>query len=237
MSFSTWPIPLSYLAWPSMRSRRYGWGQMSCSKLTMHWGPCQRAWDSLEWYPHQSPQRLWDWWAYMIWMHCATSAGWPTVLGVGRRAKMRAQLSTTSGQYILGFVSCAINVSATHPPHQTLSAATASRTANPQEREAPMNHPHQHNCQQEAYGVNLTKMGTWTEDSWEIQASPKAALSGISPPHWCGPRREPDGEGSTHQSNTSHHLSPSTRLDQMATAFSQSRTIQDVYQRCWALWT
>ena len=81
------PRPLSYLAQPSMRLRRYGWGWMSCGKLTMHWGLCWRAWDSLEWYPPQSPQRLWAWWAYMIQTHCTTAMGWPTALGVGRRAK------------------------------------------------------------------------------------------------------------------------------------------------------
>ena len=25
------------------------------------------------WYPHQSPQRLWDWWAYTTWMAFAAS--------------------------------------------------------------------------------------------------------------------------------------------------------------------
>ena len=137
MSFGTWPRPLSCLAQPSMRLRMYGQGQTSCSKLTMHWGPCQRAWNSLEQYPHWSPQRLWAWWAYTIWTYCAISIEWPTALGAGRRAKMRAQLSTTSRQCIICSASCAINVSATHPAHQTPSSTTASRTTNAQEMEGP----------------------------------------------------------------------------------------------------
>ena len=36
------------------------------------------------------------------------------------------------------------------------STTTTGRTANPQEREALMSHPHMNNCQQEAYGVNLS---------------------------------------------------------------------------------
>ena len=130
-SFRTWPRPLSYLAQSSMRLRMYGWVQMSCGKLTMHWGPGQRAWDLLESYPHWSPQRVWAWQAYMIWMHCTISMGWATALGVGRRAKMRAQSSTTSRQCIIGLALHAINVSATRPSHWTASAATAGRTANP----------------------------------------------------------------------------------------------------------
>ena len=35
-SLGTWPRPLSYLAWPYMRLRRYGLGWMSCGKLTIH---------------------------------------------------------------------------------------------------------------------------------------------------------------------------------------------------------
>ena len=43
-----------------------------------------------------------------------------------------------------------------HLPHQTPSSTTASRTANPQEREALMSYPCWHNCQQEEYRVNLS---------------------------------------------------------------------------------
>ena len=32
------------------------WGQTSCGKLTMHWEPCWRTWDSLEWYPIRVPK-------------------------------------------------------------------------------------------------------------------------------------------------------------------------------------
>ena len=69
---------------------------------------------------------------------------------------MRAQSSATSGWCIIGLASCATNVSTTCPSHQTPSAATANRTANPQVREALTSHPHWHNLQQEAYGVNLS---------------------------------------------------------------------------------
>ena len=133
-----------------------GRGWMNCSKLTTCWEPCQRAWYSLQWYPHWSPQRLWAWWAYMTQIHCTTSMGWPTALGVGRRAKMRAQSSTTSRQCTIGSASCAKNVTATCLLHWTSSTATAGRTANPQGREAPMSYLCLHNHQQEVYEVNLS---------------------------------------------------------------------------------
>ena len=40
-------------------------------------------------YLHWSPQRLWDWWAYMTQMPFATWMAWLTAPGVGRRARMR----------------------------------------------------------------------------------------------------------------------------------------------------
>ena len=46
-----------------------------------------------------------------------------------------------------------------------------------------------------------------------------------TPPHQHGPGGEPDGEDTTHHPDTSHHLSLPAHLDQMATAFHQSRTI------------
>ena len=147
---------LSYSAWPFMKLRRCRRGWRSCSKLTMHWGPCLRGWNSLEWYPHQSPLMLWAWQAYMTQTHCAASMGWPTALGVGRRTKMSAQSSTTSGWCTIGLALCVKNVTVTCLPHWTPSAAMAGRTTNPQEREALMSNPCWHNCQQEAYGVNLS---------------------------------------------------------------------------------
>ena len=69
---------------------------------------------------------------------------------------MRGQLSTTFGQCTTGLAWCATNVTTTHQPHQTPSTATAGRTANPQEREAPMSQPHQGNCQQKTGRVNLS---------------------------------------------------------------------------------
>ena len=41
-SSGIWLRLLSYLAWPFMKSRKYGRGQMSCNKLTMHWGLTKR---------------------------------------------------------------------------------------------------------------------------------------------------------------------------------------------------
>ena len=75
--------------------RRYGQGWMNCGKLTMHRGLYQKTSSSSMQYPHLNPQRLWDWWAYMTQMPLATSMAWPTVPGVGRRARMRGQLLTT----------------------------------------------------------------------------------------------------------------------------------------------
>ena len=73
-----------------------------------------------------------------------------------KEGQMRAQSSTTSGQYIIGWTSCARNVLAAHPPCQRPSAAMVRRTANPQGREAPVSHPCQHNHQQEVYEANLS---------------------------------------------------------------------------------
>ena len=75
---------------------------------------------------------------------------------VRRSAKNRAQSSITSGQCIIGSALCTRNVSAAHPPCWKPSAVMARRTTNPQGREAPMSHPHQCNCQQEVYKVNLS---------------------------------------------------------------------------------
>ena len=120
---------------------------MSCNKLTMHWEPYQKALNSSEQYPHQSPQRLWDWWEYMTQMPYTTSMAWPTAPGAGRRSRMRGQSSTTCGECTTGSAWCVTNVTTTHQPHQTPSATIAGRTANPQGREAPMSQPHPDNCQ------------------------------------------------------------------------------------------
>ena len=49
--------------------------------------------------------------------------------GAGRRAKMRAQSSITSGWCIIGLAFCVRNVLAAHPPHGRPSTATTGRTA------------------------------------------------------------------------------------------------------------
>ena len=153
-SSGIWLRPLSYWAQPFTKSRKYGRGQMSCNKLTMDWGLNQKALSSSELYPHLSPQRLWDWWPYITWTPFTTSMAWPTAPGVGRRARMRGQSSTTFRWCTRGLAWCATNVTTTHQPYQTPSAAIASRTANPQEREAQMSQPHQGNCQQETCRVS-----------------------------------------------------------------------------------
>ena len=151
-----WPRALSYLAWPFTKSRKYGRGQMSCDKLTMPWGLYWKASNSSEWYPLQCPQRLWDWWAYTTQIPYATSVAWLTVPGVGRRDRMRGQLSTTFEWCTTGLAWCVTNVTTTCWPHQTPSTAMDSRTVNPQERKSPMSQPHQSNCQQETSRVNLS---------------------------------------------------------------------------------
>ena len=82
------------------------------------------------------------------------SMAWPTDPGVGRRARMRGQSSTTFGWCTIGSAWCATNVTTTHQPHQTPSAATAGRTANPLERESPKSQPHPGNHQQETYNLS-----------------------------------------------------------------------------------
>ena len=69
---------------------------------------------------------------------------------------MRGQSSITFGQYTTGSAWCATNVTTTHQPHETPSTTMASRTANPQEREALMSQPLPDNCQQETYRGNLS---------------------------------------------------------------------------------
>ena len=89
----------------------------------------------------------------------AASVACPTAHGVGRRARMRGQSSTTFGWCITGSAWCVTNVTTTHQPHQTPSTTMASRTANPLERETPMSQPHLGNCQQEMYKLNLSQLG------------------------------------------------------------------------------
>ena len=55
-SSGIWLRLLSYLAWPFMKSRKYGRGQTSCNKLTMHWGLYQKALNSSEHYPIRVPK-------------------------------------------------------------------------------------------------------------------------------------------------------------------------------------
>ena len=105
--------------------------------------------------PHQSPQRLWDWWAYRTQMPFAASVAWPTAPGMGRRARTRGQLLTTCGQCTTGLAWCVTNATTTCQPHHTLSAATASRTVNPQGRETLMSQLCQSNCLQETGRINL----------------------------------------------------------------------------------
>ena len=148
-SSGTWPRQLGYWAWPFT----------SCDKLTMPWDLYQKASNSSEQYPHWSSQRLWDWWAYMTQMPFATSMAWLTVTGVGRRARMRVQLSTTFGWCTTGLAWCATNVTTTCQPPQTLSTTMAGRTVYPQGRQTLMSQPHQSNCQQETGRFNLSSLG------------------------------------------------------------------------------
>ena len=48
----------------------------------------------------------------------------------------------------------------THPPHWRPPTTKGRRNANPQGREAPVSHPHWHNCQQEMHKVNISQMET-----------------------------------------------------------------------------
>ena len=164
-----------------MKSRKYGRDQTSCDKPTMPWGLYQKASSLSEQCPHQSPQRLWDWWAYLTQMPFATSLVWPTAPGVGRRARTREQLLTTCWQCTIGLAWCVTNVMTTHQPHQTLSATTAGRTVYPLERETPMSQLHQSNYQQGTGRINVSSLGIWMEDS-RGNGFPWAAISGTPPP-------------------------------------------------------
>ena len=125
----------------------------------MPWGLYQKASNSSMQYPHQSPQRLWDWWAYMSQMPFTTSMVWPTAPGVGRRARTREQSLTTCGQCTTGSVWYVTNVTTTCQPHQTLSATRAGRTVHPQERGTLMSQFCQSNYQQDTDRINLSLIG------------------------------------------------------------------------------
>ena len=180
-------------------------GSMEGTRWAVPWGLYLKASGYSEQCPHQSPQRLWDWWAYTTQMPFATSMVWPSAPGVGRRARTREQLLTTCRQCTTGSAWCATNVMTTHQPYQTLSTATASRTVYPQERKSLMSQLHQSKHQQGTGRINLYSLGTWMEES-RGTGFPQAALLGTPPTHWHSPGGDPDGEGATHQPTTSHHL-------------------------------
>ena len=124
----------------------------------------------------------------MIQMHYTTSMGWPTAPGAGRRAKMRAQWSTTSRQYIIGWALCAKSAMASHPPLPKPFTATARRTANPEGREAPMSHPIGITTSRRLWGqsiLNGNVDGGLEGDS----GIPQAAYLGIAPTPLAQPWR------------------------------------------------
>ena len=94
---------------------------------------------------------------------------------------MRGQLSTTFGWCTTGLAWCATNVTTTHQPHQTPSAATAGRTVNPQGREIPTTRPHQNNCQQETGRINPPNQESEQKGPGEL-GSPWAAQLGTPHP-------------------------------------------------------
>ena len=164
-----------------MKSRKYGRDQTSCDKPTTHWGLYLKASSSSEQCPHQIPQWLWDWWAYMTWMPFDASMVWPTAPGVGRRARMREQLLTTCRWCTTGLAWSVTNVTTTHQPHQTLFATMARRTVYPPERETPMSQLHRNNYQQGTGRINPTSSGIWMEESGGT-GFPWAAVSGTPLP-------------------------------------------------------
>ena len=188
-----------------MKSRMYGRDQTSCNKPTILWGIYQKVSSSSKQCPNQSPQRLWDWWAYTTWMPFTASMLWTTAPGVGRRVRTREQLLTTCELCTTGLASCAASVMTTLQPHLTLSTATAGRTVHPLERKGLISQLCQNNRQQGTCRSSLYSLGTWMKES-RGTAFPWAALLGTRPAHWHSPAGDPDGEGATCQPATSHHL-------------------------------
>ena len=129
-----------------------------CNKLTMPWGLYWKASNSSKQYPHQSPQRLWDWLAYTTQMPFAASMAWLTASGVGRGARMRGWLSTTFGQCTTGLAWCVqemlqlpVNL-IRHPlPLACQAELSTFRGGRPW-----VSQPHLSNCQQETSRVNLS---------------------------------------------------------------------------------
>ena len=114
---------------------------------------------------------------------------------------MRAQSSTISRQYIIGWDWCARSVMAVWPCHQRPSATMGRKDANCQGRKVPMSHPCQHNHHQKLYRV--TPARGFEGDS----GIPQATLLGIALPLGTALEGELEGESITQQPYTSLHLS------------------------------
>ena len=199
---------------------------MSCDKPTMPWQLYQKASSSSKQCPHQSPQRLWDWWAYMHWMPFTASMVWPTAPGVGRRARMREQLLTTCRQCTTGLAWCVTNVMTTHQPHQTLSATMAGRTVYPPERETPMSQLHQSNYQQGTGRINQSSSGIWMEESRGTGFPWAAILIGMALEEIQMEKVPP--------ANLQHPITCfPTHPDQAAACYLW--ITQDICQQCWTL--
>ena len=91
--------------------------------------------------PSEFPKVM-GWWAYMNWMHYATSTGLPTAPGAERWAKMRVPSSITWGWCITNWASCVRNVLAAPQSCWRPFATMAGRAAYPQERGVQMSNLH-----------------------------------------------------------------------------------------------
>ena len=150
---------------------------------------------------------------------------------MGRRARMRGQLLTTCGRCTTGSAWCATNATTTHQPHQTLSAAMASRTVNPQGRETPTSQLGQSNCQQRQAELICL--------NWESEQRSPEELASLGLPYWghpppIGTALEENQLEKVPPTNTQHPVTCfPTHLDQEA-AFYSGMT-QDDCQQHWTL--
>ena len=162
----------------------------------------------------------------MAQMPYTTSMARSTAPGVGRRARMRGQLSTTFRWCTTGLAWCATNVTTTCQPHQTPSTATAGRTANPLEREAPTSQSYPDNCQQGTYELSLSPLGILIEES-RVFSFPWAALLGTPPP--ISTTLEEN------QMEKAPPTNPQCPVTWFPTCLDQAAAANLVCQQCWTL--
>ena len=99
---------------------------------------------------------------------------------MGKKGKTKELSSPICRQCTTAWSWCVRNASAVPSSHLRPSSTMARRAASHPWKKAPMNHLCQPNCKHKVCPINISKMGTWTEDWMEDLTSAK-------PTHWDTP--------------------------------------------------